>query len=114
MSKIAIILPAILFSVILSGCSFGEYSQSVDLPENIDDYRTGCEIDSDVIMAEYKQYEANESYVDWSFGDGDPDPTPTPGPVTSSDLGVKAVLLEDGCLAGRTDAVGAEQATSWA
>ena len=112
MSKIAIIFLPILLGVILTGCRFGEYSQTIDLPENVDDYRTGCEIDSDALMAGYKQYDANRYYTEWDSERGEP--TPTPEPITSDDLGVQSVLLEAwkaGCMAGRTDAVRAEQAT---
>ena len=52
------------------GCSFSEYSQSAALPENIDDYRTGCEIDADRLIAGYNQYDANRFHF---LG-----PTPTP------------------------------------
>ena len=111
--KVTLVLVAIMASV-LAGCSFSEYSQTIDLPENIDDFRTGCEIDADKLMAGYKQYEANEYYFDTSFGQGTPSPTNTPSPIDQSDLSINVLLLEtwqNGCEAGRRDAVGAEQAT---
>ena len=110
-----VLLISMVLGVILVGCSFSEYSQTADLAENIDDdYRTGCEVDVDTLMAEYKQYEANQSYIDWSFGEGTPQPTPTPSPITASDRELSAGLIEawkSGCIAGRTDVVGARQAT---
>ena len=82
------------------------------MPENIDDYRTGCEIDAYTLIADYKQYEANEHYYESSYGT--PEPTNTPSPVDSSDLALKVMLeevWENGCMTGRRDTVGAAQAT---
>ncbi len=97
--------------LVLAGCSFSEYAQSEELAENIDDHRTGCEVDTDALLAGYKQYEANRFHL--SFGPT-PEPTPTPGPVT--DMEIAAVVLlekvwENGCQTGRRDVVGAEEAT---
>ena len=95
----------------MMACDFSEYAQSEELAENIDDHRTGCEVDADELLAGYKQYEANQFY--FSFGPT-PEPTPTPGPVSDTDIAA-AVLLEriweNGCTTGRRDVVGAEQAT---
>ena len=41
------------------GCRFSEFAQSAYVIENIDDYRTGCEVDTATLMKEYKQHEAN-------------------------------------------------------
>ena len=46
----------IVIALALTACSFSEYSQTVDLEENIDDYRTGCDVDSDALLSEYKQW----------------------------------------------------------
>ena len=109
--KKALVLMAVVAGLMAS-CSFSEYSQSEKVMENIDDHRTGCEIDVDKLLAGYKQYEANRFY---SPGYGDtPRPTPTPSPVDDSDLAIKVLLeqvWENGCQTGRRDAVGAEQAT---
>ena len=92
--------------LILAACSFSEYAQSDKLAENIDDHRTGCEVDADALLAGYKQYDANQFHFSG--------PTPTPGHVTDTEI-VAAVLLEkvweNGCQTGRRDVVGAEEAT---
>ena len=110
--KKVLILMAVLASLTVAGCYFSEFSQSVELEENIDDYRTGCEIDADQLMEEYKQYDANRYY---SPGyDETPRPTRTPSPITDTELTTSLMLervWENGCSAGRRDAVGAEQAT---
>ena len=114
MRKILVLALGAIMASVLVGCSFSEYSQTAALPENIDDYRTGCEIDADTLMVEYKQYEANKYYLDTSFGRGTPSPTNTPSPIDQSDLAINTMLVEtwqSGCVAGRTDTVGAEQAT---
>ena len=103
-----------LFGLFAVGCSFSEYAQSESLTENIDDYRTGCEVDADSLIAGYKQYDANRYYIDLSFGVGEPDPTPTPSPIDDDELATKIMLervWENGCKTGRRDAVGAERAT---
>ena len=114
MKRVLILALVAITASVLVGCSFSEYSQTVDLLENIDDYRTGCEIDTDKLMAGYKQYEANEYYYDTSFGQGTPSPTSTPSPISDAELTSRIMLettWENGCLAGRRDVVGAEQAT---
>lgn len=96
----------VLGMLILAGCSFSEYAQSDQLAENIDDHRTGCEVDADGLLAGYKLYEANQFHFSG--------PTPTPRPVTDTEIAA-AVLLEkvweNGCQTGRRDVVGAEEAT---
>ena len=106
-----ILMAAAVMVALVTGCSFSEYSQTVDLEENIDDHRTGCEVDADKLLAEYKRYEANEYYFSFS---ATPEPTPTVSPVTDTELTTKIMLervWENGCETGRRDAVGAEQAT---
>ncbi len=108
MHKVLVFIVAL--GVIGAGCSFSQYSQTVKLDENIDTYRTGCEVNADVLLAEYKQYEANQYYTP-GYGPT-PRPTPVPKPVSDSDLTIKAMLekvWENGCLTGRRDTVGAEQ-----
>ncbi len=93
--------------VALAGCYFSEYAQEAELETNIDSVRTGCEIDTDTLMAEYKQYDANRLH----FGRGE---TPTPGPIDDNEFLTMALLemvWKNGCETGRRDAVGAEQAT---
>lgn len=91
----------------LSGCYFSEFAQEADLEANIDQVRTGCEIDTDGLMAAYKQYDANR----YHRGDG---PTPVPDPIDDTEL-TTMILLEmvwaNGCETGRRDAAGAEQAS---
>ena len=92
---------------LLSACDFHEYAQVEDLGANIDEHRTGCQVDSTALLAGYLQYEANA----YHFG---PDPTPTPGPATRTDLSIQRMLeevWEHGCMTGRRDAMGAEAAT---
>ena len=101
-----LMLAIMVLTALTLGCSFSEYSQSAALPENIDDYRTGCEIDADRLIAGYNQYDANRFHF---LG-----PTPTPDPITDRELTAKLQLemvWENGCQAGRRDVVGAEQAT---
>ena len=96
----------------LIGCTFNEYAQSAEIIDNIDDYRTGCQLDTERMQGEYQQYDANEFYYS-GFGDT-PNPTPTPSPLSESDI-AQSVLLEkiweSACATGRADVVGAEQAT---
>lgn len=92
---------------LLAGCQFSQFSQSVDLETNIDKVRTGCEIHADELMASYKQYDANRLH----FGDG---PTPTPDPISDTELTTMILLekvWEHGCLTGRQDVAGTEQAS---
>ena len=108
----ALSLLAVLVVLFAVGCSFSEYSQTVDLEENIDDHRTGCEVDADKLLAEYKRYEANEYY--YPGFSATPEPTPTVSPVSDTELTTKIMLervWENGCQTGRRDAVGAEQTT---
>ena len=113
-ARLAVSTVALLLigALIIGACSFNEYAQDAEVLENIDDYRTGCEIDADTLMTGYKQYEANRFHVD--FGFGTPEPTPTPGPITDSDIALSRLLetvWENGCLTGRADVVGKERAT---
>ena len=55
-------LIVVLMTAILIGCNFSEYAQSEELAENIDDHRTGCEINADVLLTGYKQYDTNRLY----------------------------------------------------
>ena len=111
MRKFALIagLAAVVLAV---GCSFSEYAQVTKLEDNVDDYRTGCEIDEDTLVEQYVQWEANQHYYP-GFG-LTPEPTPTPSPLRDSEVATKVFLAkvwENGCQAGRRDAAGAEQAT---
>ena len=102
------LLIVIALAAVVTGCQFNEFAQVAKVAENIDDHRTGCEVDADALMTAYKQWEANRYHFD------DDDPTPTPSPIDNSDL-VTSVLLEkvweNGCATGRRDATNAEQAT---
>ena len=92
--------------IALAGCYFSEYVQEAELEANIDSARTGCEIDTDTLMAEYKQYDANRYHRSG--------PTPTVEPIADDEFLTMALLekvWENGCETGRRDAVGAEQAT---
>lgn len=103
--KVWIVIAALL--IVGAGCSFSEFGQDRDIAENIDDYRTGCEVDADTLMAEYKQWNANRFH----FGGG---PTPTPSPIDDYEIALSANLekvWEHGCATGRRDVVGAEQTT---
>lgn len=98
-----------LIMMMAMGCQFSEYAQAEKLTENIDEHRTGCEIDADKLLEGYKQWDANR----WSFSD-DGDPTPTPAPVTDAEVAARVFLetiWEHGCATGRRDVVGAEQTT---
>ena len=98
--------------IFVSACTFSEYVQSDQVVENIDDYRTGCEVDADVLMAGYKQHEANQFH--FSSGFGTPVPTPTSSPITDDEVALSALLekvWENGCQTGRRDATSADQAT---
>ena len=96
----------------LIACSFNEYAQTEMLTDNIDEHRTGCEVDAETLMTGYKQYDANKFYH-VGFGTT-PEPTNTPSPITDTELSTSLLLekvWENGCQAGRRDAVGSEQAT---
>ena len=106
-------LIAIIGILTLTACSFSEYVQTEKLTEaeNVDAYRTGCDIDREQLMAGYKQYEANQLYFSFS---ATPEPTPTPRPINSTELSTSILLeqaWEHGCQTGRRDVVGADQAT---
>ena len=104
---------SIALAVSVAGCSFSEFVQEEDVIENIDDYRTGCEIDTDALMAGYKQYQVNELHYDSPFDDV-VEPTPTPRPISDSELSTSSLLekaWENGCQTGRRDATDAQQAT---
>lgn len=108
------VMIAVLVALLLvaGACNFSEYAQSADVAENIDDYRTGCQVDGERLMAEYKRYDANEFHFDWGLGT--PEPTPTPSPITDTEVSTAALLehvWENGCQAGRRDAVGSAQAS---
>ena len=109
--KIVVLILAVIGLSVLA-CDFSQYAQTENLTENIDTYRTGCEVDVDTLMTNYKQYEANRFYIP-SFS-GTPNPTSTPRPISDSDI-VASTLLEQvwehGCQTGRRDSVGAEQVT---
>ena len=105
MKRLMIIVAVLL--VVAAGCSFSEFSQDRDIAENIDEYRTGCEVDSDTLMTDYKQWNANRHH----YGGG---PTPTPSAIKDYEISISAHLetvWEHGCETGRRDTVGAEQTT---
>lgn len=107
MKAALIIVTAVLALGMTAACQFSEFSQSEKLTENVDDYRTGCELDTETLMADYKQWEANRFTRPGT-------PTPTPKPVSDIDLVLSAhmeALWEHGCATGRRDVVGAEQTT---
>ena len=108
MKRLQVAIGVAVLIVVTMGCSFSQFTQSEKLTENIDDYRTGCEVDAETLMTEYKQWEANR----WHF---DPDdPTPTPSPIDDMEVALSAHLesvWEHGCATGRRDVVGAEQTT---
>ncbi len=107
-----ITVTVVLGALALIACSFSEYAQSEKLAENIDDHRTGCEVDTDALLAGYKQYDANRFYS--SYDAERNEPTPTPGPVTDTEIAAVVLLekvWENGCQTGRRDVVGAEEAT---
>ncbi len=90
----------------LTGCYFSQFAQTAELEANIDDVRTGCEIDADTLMAQYKRYDANRYHLSG--------PTPTVEPIQDEEFLTMALLemvWENGCETGRRDAVGAEQAS---
>ena len=97
---------AVTIAAMMMGCYFSEFAQDADLEENIDEVRTGCEIDADSLIEAYKQYEANKYHYDGS--------TPTPGPVNDGELATSILLervWELGCETGRRDVVGSQAAT---
>ena len=103
-----------LLTLLITACSFSEYVQTEKLTEaeNIDAYRTGCDIDREQLTAGYKQYDANQYY--YPGISATPAPTPTPSPVDSTELATSILLeqaWEHGCQTGRRDVVGADQAT---
>ena len=107
-------LIAIIGILTLTACNFSEYVQSEKLTEaeNVDAYRTGCDIDRDSLTAGYMQYDANRHY--YPGINATPNPTPTPRPVDRNNLAISIELeeaWEHGCQTGRRDVVGADQAT---
>ncbi|MDE2823050.1 MAG: hypothetical protein OXK79_06055, partial [Chloroflexota bacterium] len=83
------------------------FTQEKKIEENIDDYRTGCEVDAETLMTEYKLWEANRLAF---LGR----PTPTPRPVTDTEVALQVFLervWEHGCATGRRDVTGAKQTT---
>ncbi len=109
LSRIRQIAPSViaftLLVVLSMACSFSQFAQSENVPERIDDYRTGCVLDSDKLLSEYLQYDANEFHFTG--------PTPTPGPASDSDLLAQRMLVEvweHGCQTGRKDVTDPETA----
>lgn len=103
----AVLIVAAVLAMGLTACQFSEFTQSEKITENIDDYRTGCEVDTDTLMALYKQWDANR----WQFSPG---PTPTPSPIDDHEVALSVQLekiWEHGCETGRRDVAGAEQTT---
>ena len=97
---------------ILTGCDFDEYAQSEKLAENIDEHRTGCEVEADALLESYVHWD-QMTYYHPGFGDT-PEPTPTPRPIRSTEISAKVFMetvWEHGCATGRRDVVGAEQTT---
>ena len=74
MKRLQVAIGVAVLIVVTMGCSFSQFTQSEKLTENIDDYRTGCEVDAETLMTEYKQWEANR----WHFDPDDSTPTPSP------------------------------------
>ena len=121
------LIVTIFVGLVVIGCNFSDYAQTERIAENIDDYRTGCEIDTEELMTGYKQYEANKFYyIGESVSDavaravGDvvpnrtPAPTATPSPITYHDIATSTLLekvWENGCMTGRRDVIGESQAT---
>ena len=108
---LAALLSAVAATALIA-CSFNKYAQTEKLTENIDEHRTGCEVDADMLMTGYKQYDANEFYR--AGREATPNPTNTPSPITNTELSTALLLekvWENGCETGRRDAAGAEQAT---
>ncbi len=103
-----LILPIAAIAVLAAfsmACSFSQFAQSESVPERIDEYRTGCVLDSDKLLSEYLQYDANEFHFTG--------PTPTPGPASDSDLLAQRMLVEvweHGCQTGRKDVTDPETA----
>ena len=105
--KVVVIVIGMLAVGLTAACSFSEFGQDKKIAENIDDYRTGCEVDADTLMTEYKQWNANRFH----FGGGS---TPTPSPIDDYEVVLSVQLekvWEHGCATGRRDVVGAEQTT---
>ena len=106
---IGIVMLALLAAI---ACDFSQYSQSARLAENIDDHRTGCEVDADTLLKEYVHWDQMDSY--FPGFDPTPNPTPTPRPIRDSEITAKVFLetvWEHGCATGRRDVTDAEQVT---
>ena len=69
-------LIGILAILTLTACSFSEYVQSEKLTEgtNVDAYRTGCDIDRELLTSGYMQYDANQYLSAWLRRDSRADP----------------------------------------
>jgi hypothetical protein len=108
MNRLTAIIGVAVLVVVVAGCQFSEFTQSEKIAENIDDYRTGCEVDSDTLLTEYKQWEAAQRFVRPG------QPTATPQPVSDTEVALTVFLervWENGCDTGRRDATNAEQTT---
>lgn len=106
------LLILIAVTAILTACSFDEFAQSAKIADNIDDHRTGCEIDADKLTTAYVHWDQMQYYHE-GFGDT-PNPTPTPRPIRSDEVSAMVfleIVWENGCDTGRRDATSAEQAT---
>lgn len=107
MNRVIVLSIIGLLIVLVLGCNFSEFTQEAKIEENIDDYRTGCEVDAETLMTEYKAWEANRFARPGR-------PTPTPRPIADTEVALQVFLervWEHGCATGRRDATDAEQAT---
>lgn len=108
MDRLKVLIGIVVLLVVAAGCQFSEFTQSEKIAENIDDYRTGCEVDAETLITKYKEWEAAQRFVRPG------QPTPTPQPVSDTEVALSVFLervWENGCETGRRDVVGAEQTT---